>query len=482
MILPGNGSNSAVFCDFSRLGRQSVLTLEGIFLCLKCRGWNDCPAFGKLCPVSSRVVIVPDKFKGTLTAMEAARAIARGWRRVRPGDRLELIPMSDGGDGFGETIALQEKGRRRRVKTVNAAGQSIWAPWWWVARSRTAIIETAKVVGLAPLPPDKFHPFDLDTYGLGILISKILEREIVARLLIGLGGSATNDGGFGMARSLGWRFRGKNREWIVRWTDLTALESIVFPTRKAKRLGVVAAVDVQNPLLGAKGASRIYGPQKGLRERDMPLAESCLARLSECFQKQTGRPEAHRPGAGAAGGLGFGCYAFLDGKSCSGFEMFAKSARLEQRLSQTDLVLTGEGAIDQSSLMGKGVGQVAKWCRDHQKPCIALGGTALQSSAADFWKLYAIVPEVAEKGKALEKPRLCLTQLAEKAAREWEERAESPKKPKGERPLDSSIGLPKKKAAKPLENKVGQPDDEFGSPFRPRFQTLDENRKCVVEG
>lgn len=336
--------------------------------------------------------------------------------------------MSDGGDGFGETIALQEKGQRRRLKTVNAAGQSVWAPWWWVSRSHTAIIETARVAGLAQLPSDKFHPFDLDTYGLGIFISKILEREIVATLLIGLGGSATNDGGFGMARSLGWQFRRENRELIVRWTDLTALESIVSPIRRAKGLEIVVAVDVQNPLLGAEGASRIYGPQKGLKEREMRSAEACLARLAECFQKQTGRSEAHRSGAGAAGGLGFGCYAFLDGKSRSGFEVFAESARLEQRLSQADLVLTGEGAVDRSSLMGKGVGQVAKWCRDHQKPCIALGGKASLSPAAGFWKLYAIVPEVAEKRTALEKPRLCLSQLAEKAAREWGEQGKEAKK------------------------------------------------------
>lgn len=378
----------------------------------------------------SRVVIVPDKFKGTLTAVEAARAIARGWRRVRPRDRMELIPMSDGGDGFGETVALQEQGRRRRLKTVNAAGQSIWAPWWWVSRSSMAIIETARVVGLAQLPADRFHPFDLDTYGLGIFISKILDREIVARLLIGLGGSATNDGGFGMARSLGWQFRRGNGERIVRWPELTALEAIVSPIRRAKALKVVVAVDVQNPLLGAEGASRIYGPQKGLRERDMHLAEACLASLSKCFQRQTERLEAHRPGAGAAGGLGFGCYAFLDGKSRSGFEVFAESARLDRRLSQADLVLTGEGAVDRSSLMGKGVGQVAKWCRDHQKPCIALGGKASQSLAAGFWKLYAIVPEVAEKRAALEKPRFCLSQLAEKAAREWGEQAKAAKKRK----------------------------------------------------
>lgn len=392
----------------------------------------------------SRVVIVPDKFKGTLTAVEAARAIARGWRRVRPGDLLELIPMSDGGDGFGETIALQEKGRRRRLKTVNAAGQSIWAPWWWVSRSRTAIVETARVAGLAQLPADKFHPFDLDTYGLGIFISKILEREIVATLLIGLGGSATNDGGFGMARSLGWRFRRGNGEWIVRWTGLTALDSIVSPIRGARALEVVVAVDVQNPLLGAEGASRIYGPQKGLQERDMRLAEACLTRLAECFQKQTGRLEAHRPGAGAAGGLGFGCYAFLDGKSRSGFEVFAESARLYRRLSQADLVLTGEGAVDRSSLMGKGVGEVAKWCREHQKPCIALGGKASQSSAAGFWKLYAIVPEVAEKREALENPRHCLSQLAEKAAREWGEQAKAAKKRKKRAPSARFCDWPSK--------------------------------------
>ncbi len=374
-----------------------------------------------------RVAIVPDKFKGTLSAAEAAGVMARGWRRVRPEDCLELIPMSDGGDGFGEAIALQEQGRRRRAKTVNAAGESLWAPWWWTPQSRTAILETAQVVGLAQLPKGKFHPFELDTAGLGILIAKVLRREAASRLLIGLGGSATNDGGFGMARSLGWQFFGRNGKPIVRWTDLVELESVTAPSRGGfggSALGrgglkVAVAVDVQNRLLGAEGASRIYGPQKGLRERDMPGAEACLARLAECFRQLTGRDEGACPGAGAAGGLGFGCCVFLGGELCSGFEVFAGRAQLERRLRRADLVLTGEGAIDPSSLMGKGVGQVAAWCRRLRKPCVALGGSVSgQVAASVFWRLYSIVPEVAEEKTALRKPRFCLARLAEKAARE----------------------------------------------------------------
>ena len=119
-----------------------------------------------------KVAIVPDKFKGTLTAPEAAKAIAAGWRQIRPEDQLDLIPMSDGGDGFGETLALQESGERRRTRTVNAAGESIGTTWWWLPDSQTAVVETARVIGLAQLPRGKFHPFDLDTYGLGLVLKR----------------------------------------------------------------------------------------------------------------------------------------------------------------------------------------------------------------------------------------------------------------------------------------------------------------------
>ena len=371
-----------------------------------------------------RVVIIPDKFKGTLTAPEAAAAIECGWRQERPKDRLELIPMSDGGDGFGETLSLQGEGERRRVKTINAAGEPIWTPWWWMPKSRTAVIETAQVVGLAQLPKGKFHPFDLDSYGLGTLVSKVLAVH-PKTLLIGLGGSATNDGGMGMARALGWRFVGRDGRDLQSWTQLTELRSVEPPKKQPRLPEVVVAVDVQNRLLGTKGASRVYGPQKGLLEEDMHQSEGCLRELSKCFLKATQRNEAIRPGSGAAGGLGFGCFAFLDGKAESGFDVFSSRARLDQRLGRADLVITGEGSIDRSSLMGKGVGRVAEWCLEHQTPCLGLGGIAepVSSVRAAFKSVYSILDSLnprVDEAFAMKQPGKCLTQLAALAARRWD--------------------------------------------------------------
>jgi glycerate kinase len=372
--------------------------------------------------VALRVVIIPDKFKGTLTAPEAAAAIEKGWRQERPKDRLELIPMSDGGDGFGETLSLQGNGERRRVKTINAAGESIWTPWWWIPKSQTAVIETAQVVGLAQLPKGKYHPFELDSFGLGTLVSKVLAVR-PKTLLIGLGGSATNDGGMGMARALGWRFVGRDGKDIESWIQLMELRSIEAPRKQLPLPEVIVAVDVQNRLLGTKGASRVYGPQKGLVEDDMHQSEACLRELSKCFFKATQRNEAIRPGSGAAGGLGFGCFAFLNGKPESGFDVFATRARLDQRLGRADLVITGEGSIDRSSLMGKGVGRVAEWCLEHQTPCIGLGGVVdpFSSVRQAFKTVYSILDSLdprVDESLAMTQPGRCLTQLAARASGE----------------------------------------------------------------
>src|SRR3989442_31077 len=157
----------------------------------------------------STVLIIPDKFKGTLTATEAAQAIARGWRTARPRDALDLLPLSDGGDGFGEVISGLLEARVQTANTVDAAHRPRAAKWWWVTRSRTAIIESAEVIGLALLPPKRFHPFQLDTFGLGAVLAAASARG-ARRCLMGLGGSATNDGGFGLARALGWEFLDSN--------------------------------------------------------------------------------------------------------------------------------------------------------------------------------------------------------------------------------------------------------------------------------
>ena len=309
-----------------------------------------------------RVLIIPDKFKGTLTAHAAAEAIARGWRKARAQDSLELLPMSDGGDGFGEVTSALLQARSQRVKTVDAAHRPCVARWWWEPRTRTAIIESAAVIGLAMLPPKRFHPFQLDTLGLGAVV-RAAAKKGATRCLMGIGGSATNDGGFGLARALGWEFLDRNGQLIEHWTGLHRLQRIRAPRRRRWFARRLVATDVQNPLLGPRGATRVYGPQKGLRPQDFALAERCLGRLARVVREQFGRDFAREPGAGAAGGLGFGLLAFLGAELKPGFDLFARQAALERHLRAADLVITGEGAIDRSTLMGKGVGQIARRCR-----------------------------------------------------------------------------------------------------------------------
>ncbi len=357
------------------------------------------------------ILIVPDKFKGTLSAREAAQAIARGWRKARPDDALQLLPMSDGGDGFGEVMSRLLRAKPRTVNTVDAAHRRCKATWWWESKSKTAIIESARVVGLAMLPPGKFHPFELDTFGLGAVL-RAAQAKGAKQILIGIGGSATNDGGFGLARALGWEFLDKHGRLIEKWTALHALADIRPPL--LHRLGkMIVAVDVQNPLLGTRGATRVYGPQKGLRRGDFAHAERCLLRLASIVKRQSGQDLARVPGAGAAGGLGFGLTAFFHSRLEPGFELFAKRAELSRKLRAADLVITGEGAIDRSTAMGKGVGQIARSCHELGIPCVSLAGTAVRSREVTrlFAEVHALT-DLTALGAAKRKPALWLERLA----------------------------------------------------------------------
>ena len=369
------------------------------------------------------VLIVPDKFKGTLTAHAAAQLLARGWAQARPEDRLTLLPMSDGGDGFGEVLGGLLKVEPLLTLTVDAAQRPRTAQWWWEANAKTALIESAQVIGLALLPPGQYHPFALDTFGLGAVIRAAMNRG-AERCLIGIGGSATNDGGFGLAHALGWRFLNQRDEPIVAWTDLVSLERILPPDTSPSFLETLVGVDVQNPLLGPRGATRIYGPQKGIRPEDTPKAESSLERLAQTVARDFPSLEPSVPGDGAAGGLGFGLRCFLRARLESGFDLFALHARLEDRIRAADLVITGEGAIDPSTLMGKGVGEIAHLARKHHVPCLGLTGylaLPLQndSSSHGFTRVYGIVPQLASAESAKRDASTWLPKLAAQAAREW---------------------------------------------------------------
>jgi glycerate 2-kinase len=368
------------------------------------------------------VLIVPDKFKGTMTALQAARAIAAGWRRVRPRDRLDLLPMSDGGDGFGDVLSRLLGARPRSQMTCDAAHRPCRARWWWAACDRTAVVESACVIGLAMLPAKRRKPFDLDTTGLGQLLLAVQARG-ARQCLVGIGGSATNDGGFGMASALGWQFVDRARQPIHRWPDLHRLDRMI-PPRPAPLHGlqVTVAVDVQNPLLGPHGATRVYGPQKGLLHHDdLSGAERALRQLARVGQKQFGWEHSTHPGAGAAGGLGFGLMAFVGARAIAGSELFASEARLDRRIQEADLVVTGEGSIDRSSLMGKGVGDIAQRCQRHNTPCIALGGVVKDRSVlhSGFSAVHGLTPELTTPRQAMSRAAHWLNVLAGRVATNW---------------------------------------------------------------
>lgn len=366
-----------------------------------------------------RVLIAPDKFKGTLTADAVAAAIARGWSRVRPHDVIQLMPISDGGDGFGAVFASLCGAKPVSTTALNAAGERCVVRWWWNAAERTAIIESARVIGLAMLPAGKFHPFELDTRGLAMVLRAAAKRG-ARRCWIGIGGSATNDGGFGLARGLGWKFFDADDLEIESWTQLPVLARIEPPGQRAWPPKIIVAVDVQNPLLGARGCTRIYGPQKGLRPRDFAKAEAALSQLAKVVRKQAGEAIAVRPGAGAAGGLGFGLVAFADASMEPGFDLVAKAVGLDAKLRRADLVITGEGRLDHSTLMGKGVGELAARCRKFSVDCLALGGSvADREMLAGQFSFVGALTDLTSVAEAKAKAAGWLERLAAEAARRF---------------------------------------------------------------
>jgi glycerate kinase len=326
--------------------------------------------------------------------------------------------MSDGGDGFGPVMAGALGLEEQLVDVVNAAGQARPAAWWFDSESGQAVVETAQSNGLALLPRGRFHPFGLDTCGVGQLLLAAGQSG-AAHCLTGIGGSATNDGGFGMARALGWVFRDESGKVIEQWTRLDGLALIESPTSRAWPSLKVAS-DVQNRLLGVDGATWVYGPQKGMRPEDFAKADACLGRLATVTAETLGSDFSLTPGSGAAGGLGFGLMAFAGATIESGFEVFAKATDLEAKVGQADFVVTAEGAIDEQTLMGKGTGQVAVFCRRLGKPSIGLAGQlALRQSEVEpgkrlFWRLAALVPDLACESEAMANAASHLEQLAKR--------------------------------------------------------------------
>jgi glycerate kinase len=364
--------------------------------------------------ISVRILIAPDKFKGSLSAPAAAEAIARGLRSVWPDAQLDLAPIADGGEGFTEALKVALGAEWVNVASEDALGRAIAARYAWLDGERLAILEISEASGLHRIAPHERDPLRADTFGTGILIAHAIARG-ARRIHVGLGGSATTDGGAGMARALGFRFLdGEGRDFPAAPGALQSVAQIVRPADRVLP-EIFAACDVQNPLLGERGAARVYGPQKGADAAAVALLDRALTRLADVCAADLGCDHRDVPGSGAAGGLGFGLLTFCNAKIRPGFEMISETLHLGKRIAAADLVITGEGRIDDQTLDGKGPAGVAALARSAGRLVIAFGG-AITAVAEDSGVFDALIP-IADRPLTVAEAMAEAAPLLERASR-----------------------------------------------------------------
>ncbi|PYI76311.1 MAG: glycerate kinase [Verrucomicrobia bacterium] len=324
-----------------------------------------------------KILIAPDKFKGTLDAREVAQNIAKGLRDVLSDADIEIIPMADGGEGTAEAICDARGCSWVQCKAHDPLGREIYARYGWIDREKLAVTEMSEAAGMRRLSESERDPIRATTFGVGEMLLDATKRG-ANEIVIGLGGSATNDGGFGMARALGFRFLGAGDREIKRVVELALLERIQRPKgrEELKRRRIVAAVDVKNPLLGENGATQVFGPQKGASKSDLDNLERALTRLAGVVATEFGFDYRDEAGAGAAGGLGFGLLSFCDATIRPGFQVVAEAVGLELKMKDVDVVITGEGSLDRQTLEGKTPVGVARLARKFGKPVFAFVGRA----------------------------------------------------------------------------------------------------------
>lgn len=334
-----------------------------------------------------KIVICPDSFKGSLSSVEAADAIARGIN-LGATARVETvkIPLADGGEGTVEALVRATSGEIRWASVHDPLGRPVRSFFGMLGDGETAAIEMAAASGLTILSEDERNPLITTTYGTGELIRAALDAG-ARKVVIGIGGSATNDGGAGAMAALGARFLDANGDNLLpggaALADLTSIDvsGFIFPTGEVR---VEVACDVTNPLTGPAGASAVYGPQKGATQEMVAQLDAALANYAQVIAANLNKDIADMPGAGAAGGLGAGLAAFLDAELRSGIDMVLDAARFDEALRGADLVITGEGRIDEQTAYGKTIGGVLKRAVAAGVPVVAVAG----SVASDVTALY----------------------------------------------------------------------------------------------
>ena len=323
-----------------------------------------------------KVVVAPNAFKGTLTASQAAHAIARGVRDVWTDADVLEVPVADGGDGTVEALVSANRGEYRTAEVEGPLGEPVDATFGLIDGGRTAVVELATASGLALLPESRRDPRRASTYGFGQLL-EAARRTGARQVLAGIGGSATNDGGAGMAQALGYRLLdAQGRELSRGGAALARLGSIDASGLDPawRQVAVKVACDVTNPLTGPLGASAVYGPQKGADAAAVHELDAALAHIAQVIKRDLGKDVAGVPGAGAAGGTGAGLIAFLDASLVPGGPLVVDAAGFDLALKGADLVITGEGRVDEQSAYGKAPGEVAKRAHAAGVPVLLIAG------------------------------------------------------------------------------------------------------------
>ncbi|EJL6779662.1 glycerate kinase [Vibrio cholerae] len=372
-----------------------------------------------------KVVIAPDSFKESLTAKQVCDAIQAGLARVWHDAKFVSIPVADGGEGTVQSLVDATQGRLVEVKVMGPQGKRVEAFYGMLGDNQTAVIEMAAASGLHHVPLVQRDPKLTTSFGTGELIRHALDQG-VTKLIIGLGGSATNDGGVGMLAALGARFTNADGDPIQLTggglRELTHIDLQDFDPR-LQNCDILVACDVNNPLCGDKGASAVFGPQKGATPEDVQLLDGALRQFGLLTEKVTGKMVLESAGAGAAGGMGAALLAYTQARLRPGIEIVLETVQLAYQVSDADLVITGEGRIDSQTVHGKTPMGVAKVAKRFDVPVLALCGCTGDNYQAVYQcgidAVFAAVPRAMSLDDALKESDFNLADLAENVARLW---------------------------------------------------------------
>jgi glycerate kinase len=360
-----------------------------------------------------KILVAVDSFKGTLRSKEIASLIET---HLDPGKHtFDIIPIADGGEGTVESLQFATKGTKKEIQVRGPFKQSIPSYYVLTQDGKTAFIEVALSSGIGMIEHQELNPYTTSSYGLGETIKHTLDDK-VHKIIVGIGGSSTNDGGAGMLQALGAKFYDIDDNEIALMTGLSIGEvariDLSNLDRRLRQVHIEVACDVTNPLLGEQGCAEIFSRQKGANEDMVLVLERNMTHFADVVFQTIGRDFRNYPGSGAAGGLGFGFVAFLNAYLTSGLDIIADATNLKDRIKEADLVITGEGKLDSQSLNGKAPIKVARIAKDNQKKVIGIFGmSCLKSTPEYFDEVYTIVPTITSLDESLKNPKESIISL-----------------------------------------------------------------------